>query len=57
MSDVSQVYTGLTANPFQKRVRQNERDIEMYRPHDPDNHKLGTRLSRHSVGLGSRFLF
>ena len=49
-----ETYTGLTANPFKKRVRQHETDIKNYRPHDPDNHKSGTRLSRHCGQLVAR---
>ena len=48
-----ETYTGLTANAFKKRVRQHETDIEKYRPHDPDNHKSGTRLSRHCGQLAA----
>ena len=48
-----ETYTGLTSNHFKKRVRQHEKDIEKYRPHDPDNHKSGTRLSRHCGQLAA----
>ena len=48
-----ETYRGLTANPFKKRVRQHEADIEKYRPHDPGNHKSGTRLSRHCGQLAA----
>ena len=43
-----ETYTGLTANAFKKREHVN------YRPHDPDNHKSGTRQSRHCGQLVAR---
>ena len=48
-----ETYTGLTANPIKLRIRKHESDISSYRPHDPDNHKSGTRLSRHCGQLAA----
>ena len=44
-------YTGLTENPIKKRIKKHFSDIEHYNPLDPDNHKSGTRLSRHCGNL------
>ena len=46
-------YTGLTENPFKLRVRKHEADIRSFKPHDPDNHSSGTRLSRHCGQLAA----
>ena len=48
-----ETYTGLTANPIKLRIRKHESDIKSYKPHDPDTHKSGTRLSRHWGQLGA----
>ena len=44
-------YTGLTENPIKKRIKKHFTDIENYNPSDPENHKSGTRLSRHCGSL------
>ena len=45
-------YTGLTENRIKKRIKTHYSDIAKYNPKDPDNHKSGTRLSRHCGQLG-----
>ena len=40
-------YTGLTENTIKKRIKKPLSDIEKYSLADPENHKSGTRLSRH----------
>ena len=44
---IVQTYTGLTENPVKKRIKKHYSDIEKFNPNDPENHKSGTRLSRH----------
>ena len=43
----TETYTGLTENTIKKRIKKHFSDIEKYNPADPENHKSGTRLSRH----------
>ena len=45
-------YTGLTQNPIKKRIKKHYSDIAKFSPDDPDEHKSGTRLSRHCGQLG-----
>ena len=53
MDNSEETYTGLTANPIKLRIRKHESDIKSYKPHDPETHKSGTRLSRHCGQLGA----
>ena len=43
-------YTGLTEPPFKKRVAGHKSDIKNHNP-GSDEHKAGTRLSRHCGGM------
>ena len=46
-NNTTATYTGLSSPPFKSRVKGHYQDIKKYNPSDPDNHKSGTRLSRH----------
>ena len=46
-NQVVEYYTGLTENTIKKRIKRHYSDIEKFNPNDPENHKSGTRLSRH----------
>ena len=43
----SATYTGLSERSIKQRVKGHYQDIKNHKPSDPDNHKSGTRLSRH----------
>ena len=46
-----ETYTGLTEPQAKKRFKKHYDDIRKFNPRDPENHKSGTRLSRHCGGL------
>ena len=46
-----ETYTGLTEPRAKKRFKKHYDDIKKFNPRDPENHKSGTRLSRHCGGL------
>ena len=51
-NQITQTYTGLTEPPVKRRIKRHYSDIAKFNPNDPENHKNGTRLSRHCGQLG-----